>query len=102
MKYICLVCGYPNLDEQPFDGTRFFSTHEICPSCGFHYGYDDLNGTGEYPETSSERDIIRAYRQKWIHGGMKWWAKDEGGPDERRPENWNPKKQLENVPEDFG
>ena len=94
MFYICLVCGYPNLEEQPFDGVKFHSTHEICPSCGFHYGYDDLNATGEYPEDFNEWDIIKVYREKWIKNGSKWWSENE-----TLPVNWNPEEQLKNIPE---
>lgn len=96
MNYICLICGYPNLDEQPFNEGKFHSTHEICPSCGFHYGYNDLNGTGEYPESFKELDIVKAYREKWIKNGSKWWSKGQS-----KPENWNPEEQLKNIPEEF-
>ena len=33
--HTCFVCGYPELDELPD------RSDEICPSCGFHFGYDD-------------------------------------------------------------
>ncbi len=93
MHYTCLICGYPNLSEQPFDGLKFYSTHEICPSCGFHYGYDDLNGTGEYPKHFKELDIIKVYRENWLKNGAKWWS--ESIPPSK---NWNPADQLKNIP----
>ncbi len=103
MKYTCLVCGYSELEENPFDGKQFHSTHEICPSCGFHYGYDDLNGTAEYPEDYDEFKIIQAYRRKWISNGMKWkhdYA-DDSFPENHPPKNWNPREQLKNIPKQF-
>jgi rubredoxin len=37
--YMCLVCGYPYLTK-PY-GDYFQPSYEICPSCGYQYGYDD-------------------------------------------------------------
>jgi rubrerythrin len=39
-SFVCPVCGFPDLTEQPryADGG---SSDEICPSCGFQFGYDD-------------------------------------------------------------
>ncbi len=36
----CFVCNYNELLEPPYDG-RGIPSDEICPCCGFHYGYDD-------------------------------------------------------------
>lgn len=96
MQYFCLVCGYPGLEEQPFDGKKFHSTHEICPSCGFHYGYDDLNGSGEYPDDFKEKEIIKAYRNKWLNTGSKWWSSDKLSPS-----NWDAIEQIKKVPQGF-
>lgn len=40
MKYICPICGYDKLLEPPYDEYNNPS-YEICPCCGFEYGFDD-------------------------------------------------------------
>jgi hypothetical protein len=83
-RYICLVCGYPDLTN-PY-GDFFHPSYEICPCCGYQYGYDD-----------HFRSPI-SWRTMWIdHDSMRWWA--HGGP----PESWEPHqqlKQLEALPRD--
>lgn len=72
MKYVCPVCGYPNLESEP-------ANHEICPSCGTQFGYDDY---------------LRSYeslRNEWFAKGAKWFL--EG----YKPKNWNPYLQLLNL-----
>lgn len=101
MRYICFVCGFDGLNEQFYIDDQFSSTFEICPCCGFQYGYHDLNGSDEYPENFKERDIIIAYRKEWIQNGMKWWSEEDGEPDERKHLNWNPHEQLKNIPPEF-
>ena len=77
---ICPVCGYPDLRKGPLDhGT---SSYEICPSCGFEFGYDD----GVLKET------YQSYRVKWIADGCKWWATSS-----KAPAFWDATKQLENT-----
>ena len=39
-KNICPVCGYSHLKEGPCDEFGC-STYEICPCCGFEFGFDD-------------------------------------------------------------
>ncbi len=94
--HTCLICGFANLLKNLIVDGQIQSTNEICVSCGFHYGYDNLNGSGEYPESLSERGIIMHYRNNWIKNGMKWWSMACMSPD-----NWNPKEQLKNIPTDF-
>lgn len=82
MYYICEVCGYPYLDEPPYD--KFgYGTYAICPCCGFEFGYDD------YPD--KEMGFID-WRNNWINNGFKWFSKHTSPPV-----NWNPKKQLGNL-----
>lgn len=81
-SYVCPVCGFPGLTEEPrhADGG---SSDEICPSCGFQFGYDDdLQGI-----------TFEAWRRKWIQQGMRWSS--VGIP---RPARWNPEVQLRNLP----
>lgn len=82
MNYLCEVCGYPYLDEPPYDEFGY-GTYEICPCCGFEFGYDD------YPD--KEKGIID-WRNNWINNGFKWFSKYTSPPV-----NWNPKKQLVNL-----
>ncbi|MBI1866544.1 MAG: hypothetical protein HYS02_02130 [Candidatus Staskawiczbacteria bacterium] len=65
---------------------------EICPCCGTQFGYHD---------SIWDKDpfIHKTLRQKWIDEGMKWWSKDD--KYHPQPQNWDPKKQLENIPKEF-
>ncbi|HZT14009.1 MAG TPA: hypothetical protein VFA29_14515 [Candidatus Baltobacteraceae bacterium] len=65
--------------EFPPRGPRGSPSFEICPSCGFEFGYhDDLKGYS-YEE----------WRKKWIQGGMKFWSKRD-----TVPRDWDPVAQL--------
>lgn len=80
MKYICPVCGYDELTQEPYP-YHSVESHEICPSCSFHFGYDD----------ESEGFTHKQWRERWIKEGMKWWSSRE------KPANWDPKLQLLNI-----
>lgn len=80
-RYQCPVCGYPDLIEPPYTAESGAS-YEICPSCGFEFGYDDEAGGVTFEE----------WRQKWIDGGMKWWSSGR-----KRPPGWDPRAQLESL-----
>lgn len=64
MKYVCLVCNYEGLFEPPYDESGIGSD-EICPCCGFQFGYDD------YPNKEAG---ITQWRENWIKGGCKWFS----------------------------
>jgi hypothetical protein len=85
-NYTCSVCGYPSLKEPPHDlhGSASF---EICPSCGYQFGYDD-DARGISHEN---------WRRKWISSGSKWWS--PGGP---APDDWDPAAQLAKLAEVLG
>jgi hypothetical protein len=89
MTNYCLVCGY-DLGIAPWEDSE--PSHEICPSCGIHFGYDDMAGG----KKEMRLYIYLGWRGKWKADDMKWWSK--GQP---QPENWNPKEQLKNIPEQF-
>lgn len=79
MNYICVVCGYPYLDEPPYD--KFgYGTYLICPCCGFEFGLDD---------DPNKEECIKTWRNNWINNGFQWFSKRTAPPV-----NWNPKKQL--------
>lgn len=85
----CPVCGYDLgfpawKADQPSD--------EICPSCGIQFGYTDAAGGN----IQKRIEIYKEWRNNWIRNGM-IWDKGLSSP----PKDWNPKKQLENVPEVF-
>ncbi len=78
MKHTCPVCGWPDLHEPPRNregGASF----EICPSCGFEFGFDDDDQGLTY----------EAARARWIAAGMKWWSGARAAPH-----GWNPAEQL--------
>ena len=91
-QYLCPVCGYPELLEKPFD-INGGGSYEICPSCGFEFGYDDCNHIDYSKETYLfvREQCIKAWRKKWIENGMQWSSKT------KKPINWNPSEQLNNL-----
>jgi hypothetical protein len=89
MPYVCLVCGYPNLDEPPLgDKLGIGGSDEICPCCGTHFGYHDAAGG----DPVRRKEVYKELRRKWIANGMKWRARSE-----QPPTGWDPVKQLRNV-----
>lgn len=83
MNYECPVCGYPSLVDPPHSPTGGAS-HEICPSCGFEFGYTD----------DSEGFTYEQWRNDWIANGMPW-----NGIGIRPPLEWDPVQQLRAVTE---
>lgn len=79
MLFTCSVCGYPGLDEQPYDSLGCPS-YNICPSCGTEFGYDD---------SSNAHAVLRA---DWINAGMIWWSTST-----TQPHRWDPLSQLKNA-----
>ena len=81
MEYLCPVCGYPNL-RHPTKDTKGISSDEICPSCGFHFGYDD----------DSEGVSYEDWRKRWKNQGMNWFSQFH-----KPPPDWNPTEQLKKI-----
>lgn len=65
MKHICPVCEFDGLYEEPYSEIGGGS-YEICPSCGFQFGYDD------FPD---KEDLITKWRDNWIKNGKPWYSK---------------------------
>ena len=84
MSNTCPACGYPSLKKPAYIGTYRGGSpsYEICPSCGFQFGYTDHNKNITHDQ----------WRQQWLDGGMVW---DKGRSTS--PEDWDPKKQLLNI-----
>jgi hypothetical protein len=82
MANICLVCGYDHLYEPPYD-ERGVASDEICPSCGFHYGYDDDN---------KDEPVYLEWRNKWVNEGCRRFSTGR-----KQPADWNPIIQLKRV-----
>ncbi|UPY81067.1 hypothetical protein FH581_022705 (plasmid) [Leptospira weilii] len=80
MTYICLVCGFNELEEQPYVNNS--GSYEICPCCGFQFGVSDDDAGFTHDN----------WRQKWIFEGMKWWSRGSHSPP-----NWDPKEQLKRI-----
>lgn len=90
MGFVCPVCGYPDLENQPHDAEGGASD-EICPSCGIQFGYSDEPMACGGPDLPPE-EIYRLWRQKWIAEGMIW---DKGRS--KPPPNWDPQEQLRKI-----
>jgi transcription elongation factor Elf1 len=80
--FTCPVCGYPDLKEPPRPAAGSGS-NEICPSCGFEFGFTD-----EAQGFSDE-----GWRAEWIAKGMPW----RDGGIHAPPAGWDPKRQLETI-----
>ena len=77
-KCTCPVCGFPDLGRGPTES--WTPTYEICPSCGFEFGYSD----------AIEKETYENYREKWIAAGCKWRFR-------RPPDGWDPVRPLRNI-----
>jgi Excinuclease ATPase subunit len=79
MKYYkCPVCGFPYLEEEPYINGGEAGSFDICPCCGFQFGYN--------PKKS-----IPEYRKQWMLNGAKWFSEDD------KPEDWSLEDQLKNI-----
>lgn len=79
MGYKCLICNYDGLFEEPY--SNGIASDEICPCCGFQYGYDDFD--------DNKDKLYENWREKWISNGCKWYSRGR-----KPPENWDVNKQM--------
>lgn len=77
-SHSCPVCGFARLAEAPRSPSGGAS-YEICPCCGFQFGYDD----------DARGVTYLTHREQWIQGGLKWWSRGQPAPA-----NWDPQAQL--------
>jgi hypothetical protein len=78
MNHPCPVCGWPHLHLPPRSESGGAS-FELCPCCGFEFGFDD----------DDEGLTYEAARARWVAAGMPWWSLSRAVPDD-----WNPAQQL--------
>lgn len=83
MGHVCPVCGYPGLHDPPRSLRTGGASDEICPSCGFQFGFHDGDRGYTYEE----------WRRAWIIHGMPWSG------TEPPPPGWDPALQLKAVAE---
>lgn len=77
-KIICPVCGYPKLEEPPYDN-QGLPTYVICHSCGTEFGYTDTNRT------------FKELREQWLRNKAKWKF------PKYKPKDWKLEDQLKNL-----
>jgi len=82
---ICRVCGFHYKNYFPWGKNGESPTYDFCDCCGSEFGYDDDN-----------IEIIKLSRESWIKKGMKWWQVDIS-----EPQDYDPKKQLKNIPKEW-
>jgi len=79
----CRVCGcYSNTYPWGEDGKS--PSYQICSCCGVQFGKEDLT-----------LESIKECREEWISKGGEWFTKNE------KPEGWDIKTQMKNVPDGF-
>jgi len=78
--YVCSVCGFDGLKEPPYSEEKEPS-YEICPCCGFEFGFDGAN----------IQIVLTDFRQRWIKNGAHWFI------PRLEPKNWDIKRQLSNL-----
>lgn len=78
--FICPVCGFDGLLEPAYN-EQGSGSFEICPSCGFEYGYDD----DDLGVTHEE------HLAQWLAAGAEWFD------PEARPADWDLATQLARV-----
>jgi hypothetical protein len=115
-KYICPICGYDKLKEDPYCNGVLASC-EICPCCGFEFGVTYFNELDEEIGIHSEEQAITYYRKMWILTGALWFYEQiyerDTLPDNNctieelkeieeeikrdKPANWSLANQLKNI-----
>ena len=63
-KHICPVCDCDCLIDEPYNENGDGS-YEICPCCGFQFGYDDF---------PNKEEQIKLWRINWIKNERKWFS----------------------------
>lgn len=79
MLHKCPICNFKGLYQAPYN-IQGVGSDEICPCCGFQYGYDD------YPDKKMAQ---LEWRKKWAEGGFQWFSKTR-----ITVEGWDGYKQL--------
>lgn len=78
----CPTCGYV-LEFAPWeDGAP---SDEICPSCGIHFGYDDVAAG----DPATRLAVYQRWRVAWVRNGTSWWSRSVA-----EPPGWDPVLQL--------
>lgn len=80
MKFMCPVCGFVGLEEDPNQSCH---TYEICPCCFVEFGFD------AFPDVPGNFEKMR---NRWIQEGMPW-----GSRYTQAPEGWDGIKQLKDA-----
>lgn len=83
MEHNCRICGL-YIEDLPWGQDGATPTYEICLCCGAEFGNDDYTS-----------ESVKNYRAKWLAEGAPWFYKKS------KPENWDVKKQMEDIPYNF-
>jgi len=80
-RFTCPICGCRELEKPPRSETTGGS-YEICPCCGFEFGYHDED------QGISDQE----WRRRWVAMGMPWFDRST-----RPPLGWDPVEQLRRL-----
>jgi len=66
--FICPACGYEELSEPAWTDPDAIGggSHEICPNCKIHFGYDDHAGGDPVKRQTIWREWVGSVRQREI------------------------------------
>lgn len=84
--YRCPACGYSGLKSPPHNPVSGGASDEICPCCGFQFGFDDDDRHISYEE----------WRVQWVSNGMRWFSAGQNPPD-----NWDAASQVRALESDL-
>jgi hypothetical protein len=82
---VCFVCGLDCArysEDPPWGESGLDPSYNFCPCCGVEFGYGDFS-----------IEAARSWRARWPDRGYTWQVTD------LRPEEWNPRDQLAQLPE---
>lgn len=79
----CRICGYYS-NSPPWGEDGRSPSYNFCACCGVEFGNEDYTANS-----------ARSFRNEWIARGMPW---DDPA---KRPAEWEPCKQMQNIPTEF-
>jgi len=100
-KYICPICGYDKLKEDPYNN-GVLSSFDICLCCGFEFGVTYNNELDKEIRIYSEEQAVEYYRKMWILTGALWFYEQVYERDTLPDSDCSEEFMKENPPIKYG